>query len=183
MWRTNAVMQLKARLSQLQSLGLVDRPWFNGLWFQLTWFACVLGRDDWLPVIALMFVFHFLLVPSSIEELKRIAPVAGLGIAADSILSGVGVFHFDDVFIPAWLIMLWFAFATTLQGALSVFGRKLWLAALIGAIAVPLNYGAGAKLGAVELPLGGTATAGILIILWFFLLPMLYWVAQRSGTK
>ena len=170
-------------LTNWRTQGLVDRPWFNGVWFQLTWFACVLGRDPWLPVIALMFVLHFMLIPSIAIELKRIAPIAGVGILTDSILTAAGVFDFGNVFIPAWLIALWFAFATTLQRALAVFGRKLWIAALIGAVAVPLNYGAGAKMGAVDLPLGSTTTATTLVILWFFLLPFLYWLARELGRK
>jgi hypothetical protein len=130
-----------------------------------------------------MFTLHLLLVPSFVHELKRIAPVAGLGILADSMLTAAGVFDFGDVFIPAWLIALWFAFATTLHRALAVFGRRLWIAALIGAVAVPLNYGAGAKMGAVDLPLGNTATAITLVIVWFFLLPSLYWLAKELTRK
>jgi len=101
----------------------------------------------------------------------------------DAILTALGVFNFGDVFIPLWLIALWFAFATTLQRALAVFGRKLWIAALIGAVAVPLNYGAGAKMGAVDLPLGTGTTATSLIVVWFFLLPSLYRLAKHLGTK
>jgi len=176
-------MTFKQTLSDWQAQGLVDKPWFNGLWFQLTWFACVLGRDPWLPAIALMFTLHLLLVPSVVDELKRIAPVAGLGILADSVLTAAGVFDFGDAFIPAWLIALWFAFSTTLHRALAVFGRRLWIAALIGAVAVPLNYGAGAKMGAVDLPLGSAATAITLVTVWFFLLPSLYWLAKGITRK
>ena len=73
--------------------------------------------------------------------------------------------------------------AVLLQRALAVFGRKLWIAALIGAVAVPLNYGAGAKMGAVDLPLGTGTTATSLIVVWFFLLPSLYRLAKHLGTK
>ena len=176
-------MNLQQTLAHWRNQGLVDKPWFNGLWFQVTWFACVLGRDPWLPAIAAMFALHFLLVPSGVKEFKRIAPVAGAGIVTDAILTALGVFNFGNVFIPLWLIALWFAFATTLQRALAVFGRKLWIAALIGAVAVPLNYGAGAKMGAVDLPLGTGTTATSLIVVWFFLLPSLYRLAKHLGTK
>lgn len=161
----------------IRNARLAEKTWFNALWFQLVWFLCVIGRDAWLPASLAMLLLHFLLVSSAGRELRNVLPIVALGVVVDSLLSAIGVFDFGGTLIPLWLCALWIAFATTLNRALGVFARRPWLAALVGGLGVPFNYGIGAKLGAVTLPLDSLATGLILIPIWAILLPGLYRLA------
>ncbi len=159
----------------------LENPLYNGAWFQLTWFSCVLGREAWLPLSLALVAIHFLLIQNPTQELRRLAPVIALGIGVDSALSMLGVFDFEgSLIVPAWLCLLWIAFATTLNRALAAFGRWWFLAAVVGGLGVPFNYGVGAKFGAVSLPLSPWLTAVVLIAIWAILLPGFYRLAKRK---
>ena len=164
---------------QLRTLNLADRGWFNALWFQLTWFACVLGRDPWLALTLTMLALHFLLVQSARTELYNIAPVAAAGIATDTLLSAVGIFDFGDRLVPLWLCLLWIAFATTLTRSLAMVGKYRLLAALVGGVGVPFNYAVGERLGAVSFPMEPTVTTLVLVSVWAVLLPTIYHLSER----
>lgn len=174
---TDLSQQPAAGLARLRALGLTEKTWFNALWFQSTWFLCVLGREALLPLTLAMFALHFALVPSAAREFRQLLPVATLGIGVDAVLSALGVFDFGPVLLPIWLMALWFAFAITLTRALAVFGRKPWIAGAVGSVGVPFNYWVGAKMGAVILPLDLLTTGIILVCVWALLLPLLYRVA------
>lgn len=171
-------------IKSLRERALTERVWFNAIWFQTTWFACVLGRDGWLPLILTLLGLHFLLVANAPAELRRIAPIALVGIAVDTLLSVGGVFDFGPgIVLPSWLVMLWLAFATTLNRSLALLGRYRWVAAVIGGIVVPANYAVGARLGAVEFPLSPAVTALALVMIWALLLPMLYQLAHHLSGR
>lgn len=168
-------------LHKIRALGLPERVWFNALWFQLTWFLCVLGQDSLLPLTLAMIGLHFVLVADAGREARNLAPMIALGVIVDSLLSAVGVFDFGGVLVPVWLCLLWVAFATTLTRALATFGRHPLVAAVIGGIGVPANYAVGARLGAVDLPLEPFMTAAVLISVWAALLPGLYALAKPAA--
>jgi len=159
---------------------LVDRIWFNAIWFQATWFCCVLGRESWLPLALLSVGLHFVLVQDRLSELRCLLPVALAGISVDAVLTLTGVFVFDNHWlVPLWLVILWWVFAAALYRSFAEIGQSMWLAALLGSIAVPFNYLVGAGLGAVSLPLGNMMTAGLLALVWAALLPALFWISHR----
>ena len=56
-----------------------------------------------------------------------------------------------------------------------------WRPVVLGAIA-PLNYLAGAKFGAVTLPLGDVTSMMILVPLWMVMLPLMVRFSQREAT-
>lgn len=170
-------------LARLRALHLPEKTWFNALWFQSTWFLCVLGRETLLPLTLGMIALHFVLAASAVREFRSLLPIATLGIGIDALLSAVGVFDFGPVLLPLWLMALWFAFATTLTRALAVFGRKRWVAAVVGSVGVPFNYVVGAKMGAVALPLSPVVTAVVLVSVWAVLLPVLYRVAGPPASR
>ena len=146
---------------------LVDRFWFNAVWFQATWFCCVLGREAWAPIALLSLVLHFFLVESVPAEFRRLLPVALTGIAVDVMLTVLGVFDFSvATLVPLWLIILWWVFAAAIYRSFAKIGQSLWLAAVLGGIAVPFNYMVGAGFGAVSLPNGNTVTVAILVAVW-----------------
>ena len=161
---------------------LVDRFWFNAMWFQATWVCCVLGREPWVPVALASLALHFFLVESAAVEFRRLLPVALMGIAVDVTLTVLGVFNFPGVtLVPLWLIVLWWVFAAAIYRSFAKIGESLWLAGLLGGIAVPFNYMVGAGFGAVSLPHGNTVTVLILVGVWMVLLPLLYRISQRMA--
>lgn len=165
-------------LSRLRALGLADKTWFNAIWFQSTWFLCVLGRDALLPLTLGMLALHFILVDSAREEARRLLPIIAIGVGVDTLLSAMGIFDFGAVLVPLWLMALWVAFAASLTRALGVFGRSRGLAALVGGLGVPFNYAVGAKMGAVALPMDPMVTGAVLIAIWAMLLPALYQITK-----
>jgi len=161
---------------------LVDTFWFNAVWFQATWFCCVLGREPWLPVALLSLALHFYLVSDRGLEFRRLLPVAMVGIGVDVMLTLTGVFDFDSAtIVPGWLIALWWVFAAALYRSFAKIGQSMWLAAVLGGIAVPFNYMVGAGLGAVTLPLGEMLSGAVLVAIWIFLLPLLYRISHRMA--
>ena len=161
---------------------LVDTFWFNAVWFQATWFCCVLGREPWVPVALLSLALHFYLVSDRVLEFRRLLPVAMIGIGVDVMLTLIGVFDFDSAtIVPLWLIVLWWVFAAALYRSFAKIGQSMWLAAVLGGIAVPFNYMVGAGLGAVSLPLGEMLSGAVLVAIWIGLLPLLYRISHRMA--
>lgn len=153
----------------------------NALLFQASWFACVLGGSGpWLMVPALALVLHFTWISSWAAEGKLVVSVLLAGAALDSFLLQLGVFSFQDnaVLAPAWLVMLWAVLATTINHCLAWSARPIWLASLLGAIAGPFSYFAGAAMADVGLPLGPLKSALILALVWAITFPLLHAFAQ-----
>ncbi len=149
--------------------------WFNAVWFQSTWFSAVLGQNDLLLLTIVLVVLHFLITENFLTEIRHAFLVGGAGISVDAILSFYGVFNFgNDVLLPVWMFALWIAFSTTITRSLSFLSSRPMLAVILGALIVPLNYGVGEKVGAVEFGLDTQYTFLTLSIIWAILLPSLY---------
>jgi len=162
---------------------LADTRWFNALWFQSTWFFAVLGREAFLPAILLMIALHLFLVRNTSRELLLLSSVAAIGIGADAILHVVGIYQFaGTALVPLWLCGLWLAFATTLTRSLAFLGQRPWLAALAGAVALPLNYWAGQRLGAVSFGYSLPVTLAVIAVTWGVLLPVMYRLSALIDT-
>jgi len=102
---------------------------------------------------------------------------------ADAILSAVGVFEFSgSVLVPLWLCCLWLAFAAVLGRSLAWLGVRPLVAAIAGAIAFPLNYWAGLRLGAVEFGYSLPATMAILAVTWAVVLPLMFLLTARLAA-
>ncbi len=153
---------------------------FNALWFQSVWFCTVLGREDFLPLALALLLLHLWLVHDYRVELRQLAIIGGIGIGADAALSIGGVFEFPhDALVPLWLCCLWLAFAAALGRSLAWLGNRPLVASLVGAIAFPLNYWAGLRLGAVEFGYSLPATMAILAVTWAVLLPLMFRLTTR----
>ena len=93
---------------------LIEKTWFNALWFQTTWFSCVLGREDWMLLTAVLIAFHYAAVSNIRLELRRVLPATALGVGVDVTLAATGVYDFGGVFFPLWMVCLWLVFPTVL---------------------------------------------------------------------
>jgi hypothetical protein len=155
----------------------------NLVLFQVGWFACVLGGayDQTLlgSMIALLVIaYHFYRAADAVQELRLLAFALIIGFIFESIVTAQGLAHYShgqvfEFIAPAWMILMWPLFATTLNLSMR------WLkdlaplvVALIGALFAPLAYYAGNRLGAVgydDLML----SMAIIATAWAALLPVL----------
>lgn len=153
----------------------------NALLFQAAWFACVLGGNSlWLLVPLAALAIHFTWISSWAAEGKLIVSVMLAGAAVDSFLLQMGVFSFagEPLLAPLWLVLLWAILGTTLNHCLAWSAKPVWMACLLGAVAGPLSYFAGAALADVGLPLGGTTSAIVLAFCWAIIYPLLHGFAH-----
>ncbi|HHD63778.1 MAG TPA: DUF2878 domain-containing protein [Desulfobulbaceae bacterium] len=95
-----------------------------------------------------------------------------MGIVVDGTLQKVGFFTFmsPGFPIPFWLMMIWLGLAITPHHSLSWMKKRLFLAALFGAMGGPAAYWAGVRLGVASftwpLPQALLLLALIWSVLW-----------------
>ena len=126
-----------------------------------------------------LIAFHYASVADIQSELNRVLPCAALGIGVDFTLAMTGVYDFGTPLFPLWMLCLWLVFPTVLPRAMAFLSESRWRSIFLGAIA-PANYLAGAKFGAVTLPLGDVTTMLILVPLWMVMLPLMVKFSQRE---
>ncbi|WP_435608973.1 DUF2878 domain-containing protein [Pseudomonas knackmussii] len=165
----------------------MSRAWLvaNALWLQAGWWACVLGAHHPLLLIGVIggLAVHLAGCPYPRAETAAILRVALCGCALDASLGAMGLFAFGQVLLPPWLVLLWLVFASGLRHSLARLRRPLWLAMLVGALAGPLAYIAGAGLAGIGLPLGNVHSALLLAPLWALWLPLSLRLAHAPAPR
>lgn len=161
-------------------------PLINFVLFQIGWFACVVTASWQVAItgslIAISIViFHLLVSRQAATEILLVLFAMILGTVWDSWLLMQGWLRFNDgmwhaSLAPYWIILLWALFATTINHSLAWLKQRLVLAGVLGAIAGPGAYYAGARLGAVEL-LDPQAALLVLAVGWALWTPLLAYLA------
>jgi len=99
-----------------------------------------------------------------------VLPIAAIGVLADTVLTLAGVFIFEPVPavlpLPFWLIGIWLGFACTFRHSMRFLMARPMIAIPAAAIAAPLSYLAGMRLGAVSFGLDPFVTALLIGVLW-----------------
>lgn len=129
----------------------------NAVLFQIIWFIAVQANN----IYALMATAFFLVIHSSLfmrskREWMLILLVSSIGYTSDTLFNTFGFFTFSNSYpfnvmemtikpAPVWIWCLWLAFSATLCHSLNWLKNRLPLAALLGLIAVPITYYAGAR--------------------------------------
>jgi hypothetical protein len=165
------------------------RPVLSFVVLQLGWFASVLGAahgHPWLgPVVVLgSLAVHVRLQPATArtQEVLVLALAAAIGLLVDAALFRAHVTAVGDARIPpAWLVVLWpnVAAATAPTGSLHALARRPLLGALAGAVAGPLAYDAGYRLGAIELD---RARLFVIALAWSGVLPIFFALRSRIAA-
>lgn len=158
----------------------------NALLFQIGWFSCVMGGNTIaIAVTAIILYVHHKLAINNLNEWLFIFTVASIGLTIDSLLSVSGILLFDSVSIgiPIWLFCIWLVFSCTLNHSLKWLSKHLLLAMLMGAIAGPMSYFAGAQLTDVSLATPQIYSLIILACIWATLLPLLMLFTRRLPVR
>jgi hypothetical protein len=160
----------------------------NFVLFQLAWFAGVVGAAHdmaWLGIIAISVACacHLAFSASPMLELRLILCASLIGVVWESALVAFGLIQYTHGmlvagFAPPWIVAMWALLAITLNVSLRWLKHRWLLAALMGAVAGPLSFLAGARLGAATFT-GGIYSTLALAIGWACLMPLMMWLSNR----
>ena len=132
--------------------------------FQVCWFACAytgpLGLW-WLgPLAASLFIAWSCWRGTPARVLRLALGGAVLGLLLDGLMVWMGALSFPaprqetigtGMPVPLWMIGLWAAFGTLMDGPFRWLQGRYVLGATFGALGGPLSYLAGARLGGLQL--------------------------------
>ena len=154
------------------------KPWMHAVLYQITWFVTVLLGNTIAMVWALVILMPTLAWRQTRTGWLFIGIVTVVGYGADLILQALGFIHFYEstAFGPIWLLVLWISFAHLIWSFLYRIPYVV-LRIVVGAIAGPLSYLAGAALGAAE-PL---ALPGIIAFVVWWAIAFPGFIALREG--
>ena len=160
----------------------------NFVIFQVGWFACVYGGGNQLPWLGTFFVavavlFHLNMVLMPRQELHLLLAALFTGLVLELILINAGILIYPSGILtrgppPHWILALWILFAMTLNLSLRWLRNHLYLGMILGAVAGPVSYMAGNKLGGVMFP-DTTLALIILSLSWALVTPGLVLLASR----
>lgn len=163
----------------------------NFIAFQVGWFACVLGAARGWPLLGPLVALAILapmawLSPRPRGFLLLLAIGAAVGLCWDSTLAALGLFQFAGARLaplaPLWIVALWMLFASTCNRSLRWLQSSVPLSVALAAIAAPLSYLAGQRLGALQLPRPAVGLAAQAVG-WALILPVLLRVAKRLDAR
>ena len=158
--------------------------WLPTIYFvfgQGVWFVLVISAArgySWVGILCAVAAIgsHLAWVRRPVEELKLIACVALIGGLWDSALAHFAILSYPQgMWIPGmaplWIWALWALFAAQFNTTYKWLKNRLWIAALLGAVAGPLSFRAGTALHAVAFT-DPIASPTVLAVGWALLLPI-----------
>jgi len=164
------------------------RTCINFVTFEIAWFACVLGAAHGVPLVGTLTVIaavalHLAMSSAPRMELTLLVVVTLIGTLWDSAIASQHLItypngNFASGLAPHWIIAMWALFATTLNVSLAWLQGRPLVAALLGAVAGPVAYFAGSRLGALQLS-DAVPALGLQSVGWAVLMPLLTIVAAR----
>jgi hypothetical protein len=155
---------------------------------QAGWFICVISAARGAGWVGVLFAagvvgYHLLKAVRPMREARLVAVVTLVGWTWDSVVAHSGLLAYPNGILivgtaPYWMAGLWALFAVQFN-VLFVWLRRRWLlAGIVGAVAGPLSFRAGAALGAVRFVNDDEAFL-VLALGWSILLPVILWLARR----
>jgi hypothetical protein len=161
---------------------------FNFLAFEAAWFAAVTGGAAGrgalmsLAVVAVVAVHLVLNRVRLRSELRLILAVTVFGILLEAGFMGAGLIRYagtaeGQMLPPIWIAALWFGFGTLPNASLAWLKGRWTAQVVLGALAGPLTYWTGVKLGAATIPDGGGALVAIGLA-WAMALPAIFLMAE-----
>lgn len=137
-------------------------------WFQLCWFAAVLGTYQWQWVTLFLTLATLLYcLKTDASSLKSIGVIVTIGLVLDTLNQQLSVFVFPTLWLPVWLLCLWVLFSWYAYQLKSILYRfpKTYVS-IVGGFGGTASYFAGYKLQAVEFGFSVGTTLMILFVEW-----------------
>ena len=169
--------------------GSRSRRLANFVFFQMGWFACVLGAASGgvmlgvgMAVALLVVVLHVAMAEHPAAEFELVMSAAVLGLVWESAMMQSGLLSapHGGVIVgmaPPWMVVMWALFATTLNASLGWLQGRWVLSIVLGAMAGPLSYWAGVRMGAVQF-VEPTQAIAALAVGWGLATPLLLLLAR-----
>ncbi len=152
------------------------------------WYGCVYcGRKNlgWqslaFPIFSWVLLFQTL--KPSVQDLKKIFIFLILGVLFDFASVHLGLITIADqekgIGLPVWLLSMWFVFAASLPLLKTLFQKRYFLSALMGALFGPLSYYAGSKFEILFF--NNQFTVAIYSVFWaVYLACAMYWLEPKK---
>lgn len=132
------------------------------LLFQAVWLCCAIGAGyglSWPGIVAatVAVAWHLASTPQWWRASLIVLATGTTGFLAESLLVRAGLIRYSaawptDVLAPAWIVLLWLAFGTTLEPTRQLLGsHPIAKSMLLGVLLGPLAYLAGQRLDALTL--------------------------------
>ena len=124
----------------------------NAVLFQGTWFASVIGGAR-LGFLGLVCLSAYSIYAETFKiDIRFVIGLAFLGFVLDSVWVWLGILDYGDgPFAPPWIVILWAAIGFTARHSLRFFSQRPILGGLFAAVAAPVSYFAGQRIGAAVL--------------------------------
>lgn len=165
----------------------------NFLAFQVAWFSCVLGAAKgspwWGSVVAAGVIgLHLFLRPAPLREFVIVGACGLYGAIAESVQQLAGVTSFPSASLwvgasPLWMVALWASFGTTLTSSMAWLQERFWLSAGLGAVAGPLAYFGGERMGGLELSSNRWLSATSVGLVYLIAMPLLLRLARTVAPS
>jgi hypothetical protein len=159
----------------------------NFIFFQLTWFACVVGAGKGMPWLGMLvttfnYMWHLYQAENVKPELFLMLLTLVIGAAYDQSMLSFGFITYlsngwSNVLVPTWILALWIAFSTTLNVSFRWMRNNYLIAVIFGAIGGPFAYLGAEKLSAIILH--GSTSYIALSIGWAIITPLLLLISSR----
>ena len=162
--------------------------------FQIGWLSCALGAGNGYPlvgplVVLLLASVHLFISTDRGREIRALLAIGAVGTLVDSLKAATGLVSYSGGYpgvtwlCPLWITAMWVNYACALNTSLVWLKGRYLLAAVMGAIAGPVNYAAGSRAGAIVLPLDPVVTNATLAAIWGAVVPLTVYVSNRPDGK
>jgi len=162
----------------------------NFIAFQVGWFSSVVGAAREMPwlgpaVVLVVALIHLRQARRPRLEVGLIVACGILGLLFDSLLVVLGWVAYPSGQLvadaaPYWIVTMWMLLATTLNRSMAWLKGRLALATVLGAIAGPLSYLGGERLGGMQFVEIVPAII-FLAVGWATVMPILVTLADRRN--
>ena len=166
--------------------------WANLIGYQATWLAVVCSAGRGMPWIGMLACVVFIALQWSASRTRAgdgrvLVAALACGIVVDGVAAANGLLAYAAPMLalpaPVWIVLLWGAFALTLNHSMAWFAKRLAIASVFAAIGGPLAYlGAARGFGAVAFPTPAWPALLWLGACWALALPLLLRIASRPRS-
>lgn len=166
--------------------------WSNLVGYQLTWFAVAWSAGQgrvWIGMLASVAFIAWQLGTSPVRgaDLRALLCALVCSLLIDGAAAGSGLIVYaaptPAMPAPTWIVLLWGAFALTLNHSMAWFADRPWTATAFAAVGGPLAY-LGAARGFAALTFADPVWPGLLwlALAWAIALPLLLNIAALRSV-